>query len=221
MKLLIIEDSKRLSHSLTVGFTALGFAVDSCLDGREGLSYALSNSYDAIILDLMLPSLDGLTVLRNLRDKKNNTCVLILTAMDEIEERVKGLNLGADDYLCKPFSFDELHARVKTLVRRSHGLGMSTTQIGAISVDFCLRKAVINGEGIPLTPREYSILEYLALNQSRVMTYENLESRLYDERSVVSRNAIEAHVSGLRRKLKSVGVSDLIKTRRGYGYFIE
>lgn len=221
MKLLIVEDSERLRKSLTTGLTQSGYTIDSTGDGREGLHYALDNDYDLIVLDLMLPSLDGLSLLQQLRDKKKDTNVLILSARDQVADRVKGLERGADDYLCKPFSFDELEARIKSIIRRSHQIKSPLVDLGPVSLDMSLRQLLVEETPLQLTPFEYAILEQLALNLGRVITYQNIEDHLYDSYQSVSRNAIEAHVSTLRKKLKNSGIMDLVKTRRGFGYYVD
>ncbi|WP_339672778.1 response regulator transcription factor [Dasania marina] len=221
MKILIVEDSPRLCRSLSTGFTNLGFKVDTAEDGKDGLHLALHENYDVIVLDIMLPNIDGLTILRTIRDNKINTSVLILSARDELEERIKGLNLGADDYLCKPFSFDELHARINTLVRRSHNIKSNTFNAGPLLIDIPLKRISINESEVNLTHNEYILLEVLCLNIGRVITYEGLEQHLYDRDKDVTRNAIEAHISSARKKLKKLGAENIIKTRRGFGYYIE
>lgn len=220
MKLLIIEDSERLRRSLVKGFSNLGFAIDSSGDGIEGLGFGMSFAYDAIILDLMLPSMDGLEVLRRLRDARSATNILILTAKDAYEDRIKGLNLGADDYLCKPFSFEELHARVLTLIRRSHRLQSNVVTFGSVKLQLDLKQVSIDDERIGLTPLEYSIVEQLALQRGKVVSAEMLLDRLYDSSAQSSRNALEAHISALRKKLREAGVEGLVETRRGFGYVI-
>ncbi len=221
MKLLIIEDSERLRKSLVIGFKQLGLTIDSTHDGREGLNCALCGEYDIIVLDIMLPTMDGLSVLAEIREQKLETPILILSAKDQVEDRVKGLNIGADDYLCKPFSFDELHARINTLIRRANKFGTNQITIDNITIDIALKQILKNGTQIKLTPNEYSICEHLALNLGRVITYSNLENHLYNNNTTVSQNALEAHVSSLRKKLKRVGINTLIQTRRGFGYYIE
>jgi len=220
MKLLIIEDSERLRKSLTTGFKELGFTVDSTGDGREGLNFALGYTYDAIILDIMLPSLDGISILKKIRDKRIQTNILILSAMNQLEDRVKGLNLGADDYLCKPFSFDELHARVLTLIRRYYQLNSNAIEIGEVSLDIQLKQISVRGEAVRLTSMEYSLVERLALNLNRVLSTEQLINHLFDSCVVTSKNAIEVHISSARKKLKLAGVPEFIQTHRGFGYVI-
>ena len=221
MKLLVIEDSTRLRNSLIAGFSRMGYTIDSSGDGKEGLCYAMINDYDVIVLDLMLPSIDGLSILKELRDKRKNTYVLILSAKDKIEDRVMGLNLGADDYLIKPFSFDELHARLLTLTRRKHNVSSPVLTFGNVSIDTVMRKVSINGADISLTPTEYLILEHLALKSDRVITYDSMINHIYTNEDATSRNTLEAHVSTLRKKLNKLKIENLIKTKRGFGYYLE
>ena len=221
MKLLIVEDSERLRHSLTQGLRRSGFAVDAVSDGEAGLRFALAVDYDVIVLDLMLPLLDGLSILQRLREQGRSTNVLILSAKDQVPDRIQGLELGADDYLIKPFAFDELVARLKALMRRGYDKRNPIIRLGQVELNTALHQAVCDGVELALTPHEMSLLECLALNLGRVMSPQSLESHVYDSDTVVSRNAIEAHISALRKKLRAVGVTQLIKTRRGFGYFID
>ena len=221
MKLLVIEDSERLLKSLGEGLRRSGFAVDLVSDGEAGLRFALGADYDVIVLDLMLPKLDGLTVLQRLRNHGRNTGVLILSAKDQVQDRIRGLKLGADDYLIKPFAFEELQARIQALVRRQYENRNPAIQLGCITLNTALHQVTCAGSEIKLTPNEHALLEYLALNCGRVASIKSLEDHLYDSDAAVSSNAIEAHISGLRRKLRAAGATDLIKTRRGFGYYIE
>lgn len=220
MKLLIIEDSKRLRKSLTSGFTRLNFTVDETEDGRQGLNYALTYNYDAVILDIMLPSMNGYCILQTLRDRNIKTNILILSAKDQVIDRVRGLNLGADDYLVKPFSFDELHARIQTLIRRSKDLVSPIVAIGELVININLRAAKVKNNQLSLTPKEYAIFEQLALNQGKVIPYESLGNHICDSQDLANKNTIEVHVSALRKKLKKYSMEGLIKTKRGYGYYI-
>ena len=221
MKLLLIEDSERLRRSLGEGLRRSGFAVDLVEDGEAGLRFALAAEYDAVVLDLMLPKLDGLSVLQRLRDHGRNTNVLILSAQDQVHDRIRGLRLGADDYLIKPFAFEELLARLQALVRRRYENRSPVIQLGGIELNTALHQANYRGREILLTPHELALLEYLAFNRGRVLSVKSLEDHLYDSDAQVSSNAIEAHISGLRRKLREVGEPEIIKTRRGFGYYIE
>lgn len=221
MKLLIIEDSNRLRKSLKMGLKRMGYVIDDTGDGNEGLNYALMNDYDVIILDLMLPGLDGISILKELRNKRINTNILILSAKTKIEDRITGLNLGADDYMIKPFSFDELQARLLTLTRRKHGIKSPFINMGEISIDTILKKVTASDVEVALTPTEYLILEYLLLNINHVISYDALNKQIHTDQKFASRNTLEAHISSLRKKLKFMHVTDLVQTKRGFGYYIE
>lgn len=221
MRLLLVEDSDRLRRSLGQGLQRAGFAVDLAADGREGLAYAELNDYDVLILDLMLPEVDGLTVLRTLRLRGRNTHVLILSAKDQVEDRIRGLELGADDYLVKPFSFDELCARVRALIRRRYESKDPVLRVRDLEIDTARRLAARDGTPLPLTPTEYALLELLALRRGRVVSREQILGHLYDSLAEVSSNVIEVLVCSLRKKVQPEGAAPLIVTRRGSGYLIE
>ena len=221
MKLLIIEDSERLRRSLGHGLTQAGFAVDLCADGREGLAFAEVNDYDVIVLDLMLPELDGLTVLRSLRQAGAKTHVLILSARDQVADRIQGLELGADDYLVKPFAFDELCARVRALVRRRYAAKDPVIRVGALEIDTAAQRARHHGRSLALTASEFALLELLALKRGRVVTRDQILSRLYESGSEIASNVIEVLVHSLRKKLDRGEGGSIIQTRRGSGYLIE
>ncbi|MGH8020249.1 MAG: response regulator transcription factor [Opitutaceae bacterium] len=221
MKILIIEDSPRLLRSLGYGFRRLGHAVDLAADGREGCDYARFNDYDVIVLDLMLPGMDGLGVLRELRDRGRQTHVLILSARDRVEDRVRGLELGADDYLIKPFAFDELRARLDSLVRRRYERKNPRIVLGALTVDTGRREARRERARVDLTRSEYAILEYLALNRGRVRSKDQILERIRDGDSFADSNVVEVVICTLRKKIGNGESASLIKTRRGYGYYIE
>lgn len=221
MKLLVVEDSERLRRSLGQGLQKAGFAVDLTGDGREGLAYAEVNDYDVIILDLMLPEMDGLSVLKSLRRQGRSTHVLILSARDQVQDRIRGLELGADDYLIKPFSFDELCARVRALVRRRYESKDPVIRVGDLEIDTARQQASRSGHPLALTPTEYSLLELLALRRGRVVTREQILDHLYDSAAEVSSNVIEVLVCALRKKVQPDGAPPLIVTRRGRGYLIE
>lgn len=221
MKLLVIEDSERLRRSLGHGLRRAGFAVDLTADGREGLCYAEVNDYDVIILDLMLPGMDGLTVLRTLRQKGRKTHVLILSARDQVQDRILGLELGADDYLVKPFAFEELCARVRALIRRRYETKNPRIRVGGVEIDMAQQKVLRNGEPVALTPAEYALLELLALRRGRVVTREQILARLYESEAEVASNVVEVLVCSLRKKVQPAGAAPVIVTRRGSGYLIE
>ncbi len=221
MKLLIVEDSERLRRSLREGLCRSGFTVDVAADGHEGLAFAELYEYDVIVLDLMLPGLDGLSLLAKLRRGGNGARVLILSAKDQIDDRVRGLDVGADDYLVKPFSFEELVARIRALNRRPHEIAGPEITVGGITLDTARRRVCRDGAEIAMTPTEYRLLEYMALRRGRVLSKETLRDRLYDSAAETESNTIEAIVSNVRRKLRAVGAGEVIRTRRGFGYLVE
>ncbi len=220
MKILVIEDSRKLQKSLRAGLRRLGYAVDIASDGAEGIAYATSCSYDVVVLDLMLPKVPGLTVLKEIRKSNEDPEVLILSSRGQTQDRIAGLQQGADDYLVKPFSFDELHARIQALVRRRFKQKSPVITIGEVRIDTSLHIAYQGAVCFTLTPTEMSILEYLALNRGRVISSERLIDQIYDANSYASRNAIEAHISSLRKKIREQGGVEFIETRRGFGYLI-
>lgn len=221
MKILLVEDSVRLQRSLSAGLRRQSFSVDQAFDGEQAQSLIRRNNYDTIILDLVLPKVHGLEVLSGLRASGNNCQVLILSANDQTEDRIRGLDLGADDYMVKPFSFEELVSRLRALTRRQAGIKNPSLEIEGVEIDTVSRKVTFKESVINLTPHEYKLLEYLALRRGRVFSHDQLIDQLYDAGSYVTRNAIEAHVSSLRKRLKAFGASGLVKTRRGFGYLIE
>ena len=218
MRLLLVEDYPPLQKSLTKGLREAGFAVDVTGDGEEGLWYALSNTYDAIILDLMLPGMDGLTVLRRLRAKGRKTHVLILTARADVPERVEGLDLGADDYLTKPFAFEELLARVRALVRREYDQKAPELRIGDLRIDTAAQRVWRGERQITLTSREYALLAYLVRRLDDVVTRSDIWEHVYDFNSSATSNVVDVYVGYLRKKLDNGQGPSLIRTVRGRGY---
>ncbi len=221
MKVLLVEDSLRLQRSISAGLRASGHAVDQAFDGNQALSFTDSYEYDVVILDLLLPKVDGLTVLRLLRQRNFDTHVLILSAKDQAEDRIRGLDLGADDYLVKPFSFDELVSRIRALSRRRPGYQSTDIHVDALHIDTAACQASVSGCVVALTPTEFSLLEFLARRRGQAVTHRQLIDQVYEASADVSKNAIEAHISSLRRKLKMAGAPSVINTRRGFGYMIE
>lgn len=221
MRILLVEDSLALQQSISEGLRRSGFAVDGVSDGKHGLLYSQTGDYDLIILDLMLPLLDGLTVLQRLRSRGNRTPVLLLTAKDTVADKVRGLDQGADDYLIKPFDFDELLARTKSLIRRSNGMVSNTLSLGDFQIDGSKRVALFCGKLLHFTPREFALVEYLFHRVGKPVARQELEEHLYDQYSQVNSNAIDVMVYGIRLKLEGMGAPQLIKTRRGFGYVIE
>ena len=216
MRLLVIEDDPALFRTLAASLREENYAVDTAADGADGLLKAQQNTYDAILLDVMLPKLDGWSVLAALRPAVR-TPVLMLTALDAVPDRIKGLDAGADDYLTKPFDIDELLARLRALIRRAAGQTSTRLAIGELVLDTAARRATVAGAEVVLTAREYSLLEYLALHRGEVVTRATLYEHLFDEADDSLSNLLDVHVSNLRKKLGR----DLIATRRGLGYCIE
>lgn len=220
MRVLLVEDYGPLRQALARGLREAGFAVDAAPDGEEGLWYAESNEYDVIVLDVMLPKLDGLAIIRALRDGGDQTHILILTAKDAVDDRVKALNLGADDYLVKPFAFAELLARVRALVRRGYRAKSPVIRIADLEVDTAARVVHRAGERVELTPREYALLEYLALRAGEVVTRSDVWEHIYDFHSSAQSNVVDVYIGYLRKKIERPGLPRLIHTRRGEGYIL-
>lgn len=221
MRLLLIEDYQPLQKSLAKGLREAGLAVDVTGDGKEGLWYALNNDYDVIILDLMLPGMEGLDILRKLRSEGRSSHVLILTAKDTLRDKVWGLNLGADDYLIKPFAFEELLARIHALLRRSYRQKHPQVEIGDVRIDLCLQKVFRAGEEIALTSREYALLEYLAMRPGEVVSRTDIWEHVYEFNSSAASNVVDVYIGYLRKKLDRPGKPDMIQTVRGRGYSME
>jgi DNA-binding response OmpR family regulator len=220
MRLLIIEDYKPLQQSLTKGLCEAGFAVDSTGDGMEGLWYAMSNEYDVIILDLMLPGMDGLEILKKIRTKGLKSHVLILTAKDTVQDRVTGLNLGADDYLIKPFAFKELLARVHALLRRSYRQKNPKIKVKDLQINLTTQRVWRGKEEIQLTPREYALLEYLAMRLGQTISRTDIWEHIYDFKSSASSNVVDVYIGYLRKKIERPNEPRLIHTIRGRGYVL-
>ena len=218
MRLLIIEDYKPLQQSLAKGLSEAGFAVDTTGDGKEGLWYATSNEYDVIILDLMLPGMDGLEILKKIRAQGRKSHVLILTARDTVQDRVTGLNLGADDYLIKPFAFKELLARIHALLRRGYRQKNPLIEIKDLKIDFSRQRVWRGKEEIQLTPREYALLEYLAMRLGQTISRTDIWEHIYDFNSSASSNVVDVYIGYLRKKIERPNKPRLIHTIRSRGY---
>lgn len=218
MRLLIIEDNQRLCQAVAESLRSQGFAVDTAASASEGLRAWKSADYDAAVLDLMLPDGGGLAVLKEMRDRGNTAPVLILTALGTIEDRVRGLDGGADDYLVKPFAMQELVARLRALLRRPGAALGRTLTLGNLGLDTSARIATVAGAQLDLTRSELIVLEALLRNQGRVLSKERLVECLYDFEQERSTNSVETHVHRLRRKLAAAGADVSLRTLRGLGY---
>ncbi len=219
MRVLYVEDSPRLLRSVAAALERTGYAVDTASDGEEGLWMAGCAAYDAVILDIMLPKLDGLTLLRRMREAGNDAHVLLLTARDTVAERVEGLRTGADDYLVKPFALEELLARVEALCRRTYGAKQNPIVVDDLSVDTAQRIVTRAGRPVDMTARQYNLMEYLARRRGEVVTRADIEEHIYNGESPTS-NAVDSAVCILRRKLAIDNPAPLIHTRRGLGYVL-
>jgi len=219
MRALVVEDYAPVRDAVVQGLTENGFAVDSSANGEEGLWFAEQNPYDVIVLDLMLPKLDGIAVLRKLRAGGSRVPVLVLTAKDEVEDRVRGLDSGADDYLVKPFAFAELLARVRALVRRKY-TASPIIVIADLEIDTTKRSVRRAGETIALSAREYALLEYLAHRTGELVSRTEIWEHVYDFRSDAQSNVVDVYIGYLRKKLERDDATKLIHTRRGQGYVL-
>jgi two-component system OmpR family response regulator len=219
MRVLLIEDDQSVADYIVNGLREVGYEVEHVADGKEGLFAADSDVYDVLILDRMLPRVDGLSILQSLRAAENHTPVLILSALGEVEDRVKGLNAGGDDYLPKPFSFAELLARVQALVRRREGGGPQTRiRVADLEMDLLTHKVTRAGENIVLQPREFRLLEYLMKHASQVVTRAMLLENVWDYHFDPQTNVIDVHISRLRQKIDKGHERQLLHTVRGAGY---
>ncbi|KDE33895.1 two-component system response regulator QseB [Kosakonia radicincitans] len=214
MRILLIEDDTLIGDGIKAGLSKKGFSIDWFTEGKQGQAALFAAPYDAVILDLTLPGIDGLDILRHWRSQKRSEPVLILTARDAIDQRVEGLRLGADDYLCKPFALVEVAARLEVLIRRTHGQTQSVLRHGPVTLDPVSLIATLEGETLVLKPKEFALLELLLRNAGRVLPRKLIEEKLYNWDDEVSSNAVEVHVHHLRRKLGSA----FIRTVHGIGY---
>lgn len=220
MKLLVVEDEKKIANLINNGLREQGYTVDVFHDGVEGLRQATSEPYDAIVLDIMLPGLDGLSVLRSLREKKIATPVMILTARGEVNERVDGLNAGADDYMSKPFSMDELVARLRALMRRVTGESISFYKAGDLSMNLVSREVLRGARKVVLTPREFRLLEYLMRAADQVLTRTQIIERVWEYHFDPGTNLVDVYIQRLRRKIDDGETHKMLQTIRGVGYSI-
>lgn len=218
MRILLVEDNRRLNNSLKMSLVDDGYAVDPAYDGEEGEELAAIYPYDAIVLDIMLPKKDGLEVCRALRRRRNNTPILLLTARDAVEERVSGLDSGADDYLVKPFAIEELRARLRALLRREASDKSGPLTVADLSVDPATHQVERGGRGVRLTAKEFALLEYFMRNAGRVITREMAESHIWSYDFQAISNVVDVYIRRLRRKIDDPFEVKLFETVRGVGY---
>lgn len=221
MRVLVVEDDERTAGYMVKGLTESGHVVDRAADGHQGLFLATENDYDAIVLDRMLPKLDGLSLLQALRASKVATPVLILSALAQVDDRVEGLRAGGDDYLTKPFAFSELHARLEALLRRPRTIAQQTQlQVGDLVMDLLSRRVTRGGRPIDLRPQEFKLLEYLMRHAGEVVTRTMLFEGVWDFHFDPQTNVVDVHISRLRQKIDKGFDKPLIRTHRGGGYCI-
>lgn len=221
MKVLIIEDEKKVALFLKKGLEAEYYTVDIAYDGRQGLELALASDYDILILDLMLPHIDGITILKEIRKQKITAPVLLLTAKTKVEEKIEGLDSGADDYLTKPFAFEELLARVRALLRRKENEKSLILKVADLKLDTQSHKVYRKDKEIELTPKEYAILEYLLRNKNKVVSRQKLTEHVYDYHFDPDTNVIDVYINKLRNKIDKDFTPAVLKTVRGIGYTIK
>ena len=221
MRLLFVEDEPDLREVLKKQLQGSGYSVDACGDGLEALDYLQLTAYDAVILDIMLPGVDGLSVLKKMRTAGDKTPVLLLTARGSVEDRVAGLDLGADDYLVTPFAFDELVARLRVLLRRSNGQVSNVLQCGGLEMDLNSRRVSRDGRELQLSAKEFAVLEYLLRNQGVVLARETIENHVWDYDFEGGSNVVDVYIRYLRKKVDDGFEKKLIQTVRGAGYVLK
>ncbi len=220
MRILVIEDYRPMRQAVVTGLSEAGYAVDASADGHDGWWHIESTAYDLIILDLMLPGISGHELLRRLQSRQSSTHVLVLTAQDSLDARVGGLDLGADDYLVKPFAFPELLARVRSLLRRAYHIKDPLIRVLDLAIDSVRQSVTRNGKNIELTAREYVLLEFLALRQGQLVSRSDIWEHLYDEHADSGSNVVDVYIGYLRKKIEFDDLPRLIHTRRGQGYML-
>jgi heavy metal response regulator len=221
MRILIIEDEKKVASFIKKGLEEEYFVADIAGDGKEGLKLALSEEYDIIIMDIMLPYMDGITLIKEIRRREISTPVLMLTVNDSVKDKVEGLDAGADDYLTKPFAFEELIARLRALLRRNENSKTSKLTVANLVLDLQSHRVFRNNQEIILTPKEYSILEYLMRNSKKVISRTKLIEHVYDYHFDTETNIIDVYINKVRSKIDTNFEKPLIHTIRGIGYVIK
>ena len=221
MKILLAEDEVDLNNVVTRYLKKNGYSVDSVLDGEEALDYLKYSEYDLVILDIMMPKVDGFEVIKKLRDKGNHTSVLMLTARDSADDKVKGLDLGADDYIVKPFDFNELMARIRAVVRRKYGNSSNKLVIGDLILDISEKSVTRAGKQIELTGKEYEVLEYLMQSKNRILSRDQIKEHVWDFDYEGDSNIIDVLIKNIRKKIDIEDGKQIIYTKRGLGYVIK
>ncbi|HBR94730.1 MAG TPA: DNA-binding response regulator [Opitutae bacterium] len=221
MRILVVEDYSPLRKAMVESLETAGYAVDAAADGEEGLWYAQNHDYDTIVLDIMLPKMNGLKVLEAIRSEGKGVPMIIISARDSVEHRIEGLDAGADDYLIKPFALKELLARVRTQMRKAYGKTATRLVVGDLEIDLPAKRVGRGDEEVKLTAREYSLLEYLALREGEVVSRQEIWDHVYNYYEDASSNAVDVYIGYLRKKLGSKDGATYIQTRRGQGYLLE
>lgn len=221
MKILVVEDEKDLNNVITKHLKKNNFSVNSVFNGEDALDFLEYETYDLVILDIMIPKIDGYTVIKKLREKQNKTPILILTAKDSIEDKVNGLDLGADDYLVKPFNFNELLARIRAIIRRKYGSSSNQISIKDFTLDISKKTLSKNNKNIELTAKEYEVLEYLVQNKGHILSREQIREHVWDVAYEGESNIIDVLIKNIRKKIDSNDMNSLIRTKRGLGYVIK
>ena len=221
MKILVVEDEKDLNRVITKHLKKNNYSVDSCFDGEQALDYVLYGEYDLIITDIMMPKIDGYELIKQLRVKVNSTPVIMLTAKDSLDDKILGLDSGADDYIVKPFEFDELLARIRVLMRRNYGFATNIIQVDDVVLDISKKQVTRSGESIVLTGKEYEVLEYLFKNKTGIISREQILNHVWDYDYEGASNIIDVIVKNIRKKLDVGSKKPIIHTKRGLGYFVK
>ncbi|MGX7103300.1 response regulator transcription factor [Gemella sanguinis] len=221
MKILVVEDERDLNRIITKHLKKNNYSVDSCFDGQEALDFISYSEYDLIITDIMMPNVNGYEFIDKLRANKNNTPVIMLTAKDTLEDKIVGLDSGADDYIVKPFEFEELLARIRVLMRRNYGLATNIIQIEEVTLDIAKKQVVKSGEIIDLTGKEYEVLEYLMKNKGSILSRDQILNHVWDYEYVGASNIVDVIIKNIRKKLDRGEGNTIIYTKRGLGYFVK
>ena len=221
MKILVVEDARDLNRIITKHLKKNNYSVDSCFDGQEALDFISYSEYDLIITDIMMPNVDGYEFIDKLRANKNNTPVIMLTAKDTLEDKIVGLDSGADDYIVKPFEFDELLARIRVLMRRNYGLATNIIQIEEVTLDLAKKQVAKSGEIIDLTGKEYEVLEYFMKNKGSILSRDQILNHVWDYEYEGASNIVDVIIKNIRKKLDRGEGNTIIYTKRGLGYFVK